>query len=228
MRHQIRILKSAIVLVLFIVSTAFSFAQQVNAPIQKVTSAVDNIEFVLCSHDKGIEINWVVDGENDIRLYEIHRANADMHFAPIAWVSATPENLYHEQYLYIDDKPLSGPVYYRIALHDYQGICEYTEPQMIDLGITEILAISVWPNPTLDNQITVSISGIALPVTGTLTILNPEGERIFSEWVELSPDELFPIVLTSTKNGPYKLQFINNAITLETILMVIDESIIVN
>ena len=228
MRHQPRILKSTLCLVFLIVAIGISVAQSVPMPTQPVTSAVDHIEFAICSHDKGVEINWVVDGEKDIRLYELHRANADMHFAPIAWISPTPENLYHEQYVYIDDQPLSGPVYYRIALHDYQGICEYTKPQMIDLGVTEILAISVIPNPIMSDELSVSISGIAQPIIGTLTVFNREGKLMFSKWIEISPGDSFPLALTNKKNGPLILKFANNKVDLETTLMVIDESIIVN
>ena len=190
--------------------------------IDKATSPIDGIELAVQLCDNGIEISWVVDGENDITLYELHRAGADKDFVPVAWIEANSKDMYHEHYSYVDYPHVEGIVYYRLALHDYNGFCEYTDATYIILTPPMVPVLAVIPNPMIGNEMMVSLSGVPSAVTGILQVVDPSDKIVFQEEVTFCEGDLYHVLLEERVNGPYIVQYLCGDIAVSVVVMVID------
>ena len=188
----------------------------------KVAETVDGVEMVAQICDNGVEVNWMVEGEKDVVTYELQRSGPDLEFSPIAWIDANAQDLYHEYYHYIDIPQMHGILYYRVAILDYNGFCEYSDPIMIELDVTQILALSVSPHTATGNELTVSVTGLRAPIKGWLGLFGPDNDPVYMEEVQFCEGDLHHIFIPDKVSGPYTLKFRTDRVELRTSIMSIE------
>jgi hypothetical protein len=67
------------------------------------------------------ELNWVTANEINSSYYEILRSSDGINFESIGNVNAAGNTSSSSTYVFIDDSPLSGMNYYKLAQYDFNG-----------------------------------------------------------------------------------------------------------
>ncbi|HYK77830.1 MAG TPA: T9SS type A sorting domain-containing protein, partial [Daejeonella sp.] len=91
----------------------------------------------------GVELSFLVKGENNSSSFEIERSADGKTFGTIAQVLSKSQ----AEYFFVDQSPLKGMSYYRLKQKGNTGTWIYSN--VFSLGLPEDLSLSVYPNPAV-------------------------------------------------------------------------------
>ena len=182
--------------------------------------AIDGIQLATKQRQSGVEVSWIVTGEYNIETYAVQRAGKDRNFAPIAWLQPTEGAYYHKQYSYIDRMPVPGLLYYRISVEDEEGSVEYSNVSSVAYEVDGTIGLHVFPNPLTTSEVSVTVYGIDVPLSGTLAIYSPDGRLVNQQTVSIGPGEVIRMTIENRLSGPYVVRFISGNKNLYTVLLV--------
>lgn len=96
------------------------------------------------------ELHWITATEFNTSHFEIERSTDGITFYPIGMTGAAGFTVAPEEYVFIDDAPLTGNNYYRLRMVDLDGAYEYSNIVLITLQGVSSNILSVSPNPVED------------------------------------------------------------------------------
>jgi xyloglucan-specific exo-beta-1,4-glucanase len=99
-----------------------------------------------------IQLNWATATERDAAFFEIFRSDNGANFESIGRTPAKGHSDQRQQYHFTDNKPLTGPNYYRLKQWDKNGSFTWSNMALVDY---EVIDYSIFPNPVKD-QFTVT------------------------------------------------------------------------
>lgn len=167
----------------------------------------------------GVHIRWTVRGEFDVDHYQVHRSGRNFEFRNIGKVESASGSSPEKTYSFDDRSPLGGTVYYRIATVDNIGFVEYSEIQEISFANEEELALKVYPNPVLDSELFVQVTGIEDTVDGTLALYDPTGQLISSERTEFIPHQVLRVQMPEKIEGHVIVMFWSDSFNLSEVII---------
>ena len=122
------------------------------------------------------QITWVTEPEAAAYLYTVEHSEDQSTWTPVASVmghhNATAQNAYEV----IDPTPATGMNFYRIARASALGGDSYSDVRQLNLQMSDLDAISIYPNPIIDQVTVKSIAKYNSEVI--IDITTPQGTVI--------------------------------------------------
>jgi hypothetical protein len=130
----------------------------------------------------GVQVEWNVATESNIRSYEVEKSADARTFAKAAMVSPKANNSGAVNYGWFDPNPVQGLNYYRIKAIDNAGTAKYTQVVTVKLGggKSELL---LYPNPVVGNIINVQFINEPGGIYN-VELINSLGQVMFAKVVE--------------------------------------------
>ncbi|EOZ98552.1 internalin, putative [Indibacter alkaliphilus LW1] len=133
-----------------------------------------DIKATLFSDQRAVGLEWNTETEGDPGIFVVERAeNINLEFKVLSQIESTGYSDKPVFYKYRDDKlPITGGrIYYRVKYQVNNEVDIYTELVFVDLPISESkVNWSVFPNPTIGNELTLSMKGFGYHLGEKLSI----------------------------------------------------------
>jgi hypothetical protein len=162
------------------------------------------------SKEKGIQVDWSIATESNIRHYAVERSANGRDFSSVGIVESKGNSSTTASYTWFDAVPFNGANYYRVRALDIDGSSKYTSIMQVNIskGKTDVV---IAPNPVRNNQLNVLFSDLEKG-TYTLKVFNNSGQVVFTTQVtthggSLSQSLTLP---SSVRAGIYNLQVSGN------------------
>jgi hypothetical protein len=147
------------------------------------TSAPDNALPVMFADVKafekniGVQLEWSNLTERDLVNYVVERSADGRTFTSINQQLPRSNQNDKESYSAFDATPFSGVNYYRIKALEISGKMIYSKLMKVEIGSKP--GFSLYPNPVVGNQVTVSIS--SKQGQYSLKVLNSAGQEVYAK-----------------------------------------------
>jgi len=125
----------------------------------------------------GIQVDWSVATESNIRQYEIERSADGQVFSTIGTVVATSNNAAAANYYWLDEDIMAGNNFYRIKAVEKSGEVKYSQVVSVNTGNTK-RDIVVYPNPVSDGTLKVRLNNQPKGKY-TVELFNGLGQKVF-------------------------------------------------
>lgn len=174
-----------------------------------------NVPFVLptsllafngISVEKSNKLNWELEQNNNIRIFELQRMNVQNEFEMITSIEKSTTS---QKYTFIDENPYRGINYYRLQMTDNEGAVYYSNVIALE-NAKNAWTFKFIPNPTTNDNITAQIAGNPEEKV-KITFTDVKGIIITEEWVTLDqngsatwqPKQFIPqgIYIATATNG---------------------------
>jgi endonuclease/exonuclease/phosphatase family metal-dependent hydrolase len=159
--------------------TAMSgFSDFLIAKKQQNTLPVELLFFDAYPENRAVILNWETASEANNDYYNIERSSDGITFNSITRVIGAGNSSDHNQYRFIDEKPLGGLSYYRLKQVDYNGIFSYSKIESVQFNKSTDLNIFSIQDP---NYAATLIVENAENSDLTLCVTDMSGKIIYSE-----------------------------------------------
>jgi hypothetical protein len=125
----------------------------------------------------GVQIDWSNLTERDIVRYEVERSTNGVDFYAINQQLPKSNRDDEASYTHYDSNPVAGANYYRIRVDEIGGKMVYSKILRVEIGSTRKSGYTVYPNPVVGKQFSVSLSGLQQGVY-QLEIYSAGGQRV--------------------------------------------------
>jgi hypothetical protein len=129
--------------------------------------------------NNGIQVDWKVATESNIRNYEVEKSVDGRSFTKAGTVAAKANNNTAASYGWLDASPVSGVNYYRIKAVDNSGAAKYSQVVSVKIGGGKS-EISMYPNPVIGNSISLQFSNKERG-TYVVQLFNNLGQQVYSK-----------------------------------------------
>jgi len=139
---------------------------------------VNFLGFTANKVDRGSLLQWRVNSQLDLSSYIVERSGDGRVFAAIGEVAAQGGE---ESYRFVDDRPLEGSNFYRVAGKDLDGKLTYSPVRLVRFDASGVtIALSPVPTYTHSVQLTITTGVDDEPVAASL--ISPIGQvlRVYS------------------------------------------------
>lgn len=182
----------------------------------------------LLSFDAGIEgsdvnIDWTTTSELNNDFFTIERSRDGKEYEIVGTVDGAGNSDESLSYSFTDRNPMAGKSYYRLKQTDFDGKFEYFAPVLVNYttSTSEELMLSVYPNPSHNQIITVTVEGMASGQESRVVMMDLQGNAVFRQdirdegmgavAVEIDPRNMSAgnyLVMVSTPEKKYTKQVI--------------------
>lgn len=169
------------------------------------------VEFSANRLDKECLLKWSTSNELNCNSFEIQRSVDGKLFTTIGIAHPIKNSSNFNQYSFIDEQPLGGVSYYRIAAIEEGNTISYSSMKSLVFEINNSI-FSVSPNPTTNNNINIYFQELGSG-TVTLKIFNMLGREVFSINYETENGRLNTQlnVASQLEQGPYMIEIISGS-----------------
>ena len=130
----------------------------------------------------GIQLDWKVYSENQVKSYEIERSADGRTYISVGSLPALYNNTSDGDYGFFDANPLSGTSYYRIKNNDLDGKSAYSIVIRVNRNKT-IKGLSLYPNPTVNGIVLLQGSDLGRGIY-KISIFGSNGQEIFKQQIK--------------------------------------------
>lgn len=163
---------------------------------------VDLLGLEATASPDGIVLAWATASESGSERFEVHRSKDLDTWTPLAAVPAAGLSFQPLDYRWVDQRPLPGDNYYRLAMYDLDGSIEFS---------SSVHAIGNAPGPGIrPNPNTGEFTFSHAPFTGPLVIMDALGRSVPHSAVQLVDG--LRIDLGKREPGVYTVLFTANGI----------------
>lgn len=121
---------------------------------------VELISFEARLTDKGVILDWSTASEINNDYFIIQRSTDGIRFTNLGTIDGNGTINQISKYYFVDHRPTYGVAYYRLAQYDYDGTETLFDPVVINNDLFRSqLSITLFPNPTIPNNVNVRIAG---------------------------------------------------------------------
>jgi hypothetical protein len=142
-----------------------------------VVLAVSFISINAFLNQQVVQLDWEVAAENGILYYEVQRSIDNLNFVSIGSMVSSGNSRNLVAYHWVDRNPTIGRNYYRIRSIGFDAAVKYSPIATVN-NAAKSATISVFPNPVLDNKITVEFKNKMAGVY-TIRILSTTGNVVY-------------------------------------------------
>lgn len=179
-------------------------------PVELAEFQLENIE------NRMVHVSWKTLSERNNQYFEIQRsAFVDEEPEMITQIAGNGNSNQLLYYRYLDENPLEGLSYYRLAQVDFDGKTTYSEWKKIIVSENkkdEPLTLSVSPNPSHNNNINLQING--LQADFQIRLMDSRGvilENIPYSWDFNSGFEQIDFDVSKYQTGAYMISVISQS-----------------
>lgn len=133
-----------------------------------------------------VKMNWVTAAEMNNEYFTIERSRDVVNFEAILFVDGAGNSNSTIVYHAFDENPYSGQSYYRLKQTDFDGKFTYSDIQHIYLEPSVSPALTIYPNPSDQNQIYADVLGSSENSILMLEIIDIQGRCVFKKYVNLN------------------------------------------
>lgn len=108
------------------------------------------IEFNAQKVNGWVELNWLTKSEEDLKHFELQRADESFNFSTLFTVAAQGQQEANNNYEFVDKLPIPGQNYYRLKMVDNDGEIEYSGVRTVFMEV-ENPNLDIVPNPNNGN-----------------------------------------------------------------------------
>ncbi|UII31011.1 LamG domain-containing protein [Fulvivirga ulvae] len=130
-----------------------------------------------------VEVTWTTSSELNNDFFTIERSSDGRDYSIVSTINGAGNSSEPLSYTYLDTKPLSSRAYYRLKQTDYDGKFEYFAPVMVEgtSAAPENVQLTVYPNPSLNQVITVVLEGLQEGNDASVAMMDLQGNAVFTE-----------------------------------------------
>ncbi len=171
---------------------------------------------IALQQNSNINVEWKVDNEKNIKLYEVERSPNDQGYTKVSDMNVN-NNIIGLPYQFTDKDPLTGYNYYRIKSIDMYGKVSYSNSVSVNRGMMKQV-ISIYPNPVtgglINLQLTNQPKGVYL-----VRLLNNFGQVVLTKKADHAEGSSTEVLQTGNlQKGNYFLEITkpdNTRVTLK-------------
>lgn len=138
--------------------------------------AAELVQFSGDQNNASINLGWTTASEKENDFFSLQRRFSDGNFQEIARVQGAGNSVNRIDYSFIDDRPIIGDNYYRLAMVDFNGVQSFSNVIFVPY-IEQFEIISVHPNPTdgfftlyLRSEVQADLNLSLMSLTGSLVL----------------------------------------------------------
>ena len=131
-------------------------------------------EFTIKKDSKNIELTWITASETNNDFFTIERSMDGVNFTEIDKVNGAGNSNKQLKYSCIDKGANYGVNYYRLKQTDFDGSYTYSKIQAVNFDKSNIIEVSIYPNPVIGELLNIETNNENLLVT----IYNCIGEKM--------------------------------------------------
>ena len=165
---------------------------------------VELVAFQATAVEEGTFLSWTTASELNNKGFEIHRSEDGDQWNTLTFIPGHGTTLDEKQYVYMDQNPLHGTMYYRLKQIDYDGSFEYSPVKAVEFSAEFDFRLS--PNP-VSNYLQ-----ITLPQTDSrvlfINIFSSSGQLVKS--LSTKTNGLYRIPINDLPSGTYFLDVFSN------------------
>ncbi len=120
---------------------------------------IELVSFTATPDKDQVNIDWATMSESNNDYFTVEKSKNGMEFEELARVAGAGNSTFKRDYTTVDKNPSLGFNYYRLKQTDYNGVFTYSKMVMVNFGNAD-LALVVYPNPVISNEINVNVTGI--------------------------------------------------------------------
>lgn len=164
--------------------------------------------------NKGIQVDWIAQSENNVAHYEIERSENGQQFNKTSIVPAKGNNAGMQSYNWYDAVPKEGNNFYRLKVIDKEGTFKYTSIVRVNLG-SKADGLSIYSNPITNNTLGLQFSDMKKG-NYTLSLYNNSGQKVFTNVIGHSgvPSSYSIGINAGINAGIYRLSISNGETNL--------------
>jgi len=166
---------------------------------------ISGIELNGIQKQSGVQLNWQVLAEKDMRDYTVQRSTDGRNFTSIGKVSATGNKGNNTSYSWMDVQQPEGVSYYRISAAGNNGEVSYSATIKMQQG--KSITLYAYPNPVKD-ALKLVLSGRTDP-SYSLRIINAFGQQVMQRHKTVPVAGIITANVSSLSAGVYTLQLTN-------------------
>ncbi len=167
--------------------------------------------------NKGVQVDWTISTESNIKKYEVERSGNARQFTKIGETMA--KNRQFSQYGYFDENPINGDNYYRIKSISNSGEVKYSQVVKVYIN-TKGGDISIVGNATSNSIINVQLKNVPNGTYG-VNIVNNAGQIVYKGNLAHIAGDVETITLkTQLATGIYHLQAIIDGNIYSTAILI--------
>ncbi|KYG73011.1 beta strand repeat-containing protein [Roseivirga echinicomitans] len=143
-----------------------------------------------------VQLQWSTASELDNDYFTIERSSNGIDFEPILYVPGKGTSEEINNYVAVDDSPISERTYYRLKQTDFNGTFDYSEVISVSYKRKQLVTPSflIYPNSVLAGQtINVRPEGEFMDETAIIQLLSIAGHRVIEYKIQLSKQTSFEI-----------------------------------
>jgi len=129
----------------------------------------------------GIELQWKTATEINNDYFNVEKLVNNEKYVSIGKIKGKGTTAVLSQYQYVDEYPSQGRSYYRLKQTDFDGKFTYSNVISIDYEGSDMIKISIYPNPAKGDEITLDIRGLKDVNTVPVSIIDPLGRQFIAE-----------------------------------------------
>ena len=149
-------------------------------------------------------LNWSAVSTSDQMIFDIERSADGKNFTAINSITATRLDCL-QPFNYVDNSNLSGTVYYRIKITDFNGKVTYSSVVRIATPQTDMKLVGVLPNPVSNTAQLNVVSDKKDNVQ--LYVVSMTGQLVQRSTVQLQPgSSIINLDVTNLQNGMYTIK----------------------
>lgn len=184
---------------------------------------IELLSFNAAIEGSDVIVDWTTSMELNNDFFTIERSRDGKEYEIVGTVDGAGNSNDALSYTYTDRNPVPGKSYYRLKQTDFDGQFEYFSPVLVNntTAVAESLTMSVYPNPSMNQVMTVTIEGMASGQEARVVMMDLQGNAVFRQdvrndgfgpaAVEIDPSGISAgnyLVMVSTPENKYTKQVI--------------------
>ncbi len=161
-------------------------------------------------------LSWTTATERNNDYFTVERSKDGIFFESIGKVDGIGTSNQSQSYEFLDTHPFSGISYYRLKQTDFDGITETFRPIYISHESSELMAM-VYPNPSMYDELNISLTGTNMNSPVKVRILNANGYVVLEKDLNTghSINHLEKLDVKSLPSGYYIIKLINDKFNMD-------------
>ncbi|KYG73012.1 T9SS type A sorting domain-containing protein [Roseivirga echinicomitans] len=154
------------------------------------------LSFTADVYKSTVLLKWSTASEIDNDFFTIERSSNGAEFEPILYIPGKGTSEETNNYVAVDNTPISGRSYYRLKQTDFNGSFDYSEMKSVSYktGTARVPNFTVYPNSVLAGQtINIRPEGEFTDETAVIQVFSISGNRVLEYNFQLSNQASFEI-----------------------------------
>ncbi|ELR73868.1 hypothetical protein C900_00032 [Fulvivirga imtechensis AK7] len=153
---------------------------------EETVMPIELLSFEAVVEGSDVIIDWTTTSELNNDFFTIERSRDGKEYQIVGTVDGAGNSDESLSYSFTDRNPMAGKSYYRLKQTDFDGKFEYFAPALVSYTTTttEELMLSVYPNPSFNQTITVTVEGMASGQDARVVMMDLQGNAVFRQDIQ--------------------------------------------